>query len=337
MDSYEKLKSDVKNKSIQNLYIFHGVEDYMKNFYLKKIEDSLLDENFKSFNLEKFDDLSFNIDEFYNAVESLPAMSDKKLIIVRDIDIFKLKSDDRDKMIEIFSDIPPYTTVIFDYATFEFKPDNRQKLGKIIKSNCEVVEFKYLSTKEINTWITKRFLASDLKINVNTLEFLTFTCSYSMTNLSSEIDKLCVYSKDEVSKKDIEDVCTKVLEAKIFDVTDRLLKKDIIGTMALIDDLFMLNVDEFSIVSVINAQFQRLYSAKLGINRKLNEKYFMDLWGIYSSYAIKINLNQAKILDLEVLKKACNLCVNSAIDMVSKNFEKGEIINHLIVKIGTLL
>lgn len=337
MESYDKLKKDFKENNLLNLYIFTGEEDYLKNFYLKKIEDLLLSQDFKDFNLEKFDETNFDVDDFYNAVESYPSMSDKKLIILRDIDIFKQKSDVRDKLQDIFSDIPDYTYIIFDYATIEYKPDNRLKLGKTLKTKAEVVEFKYLANKELFTWITKKFSVFNIKINAKVLDYFVFICSKSMTNLSSEIEKLSVYSKEEVTEKDIDDICTKVLEAKIFDITDKLIKKDINGANALIDDLLMLNVDEFSIISVINSQFQRLYSAKLGSNQKVSEKFLMELWGIFNGYAVKMTLNQAKTLDLYKLKLVCNSCVKTSMDMVSVNAEKRELIDDLVLKIGYLL
>lgn len=335
MSNFEKLKKSIKSDEIENLYVFTGVEDFLKNHYLSVIENKLLDENFKSFNLEKFDENNFEINEFYNSVESFPAMSEKKLIIVRDIDVFKQKADIREKLVDIFSDIPEYTHIIFDYATIEYKPDNRQKIGKLLKDS--VVSFEHLSNKDLYAWIVKKLETYNLKINAKTLDYLIFICSKSMTNLKSEIDKLGVYSKEEVTTKDIDDICTKVLEAKIFDITDKLLKGNIDEVFALIDDLIMLNTDEFAIISVINSQFQRLYSAKIGIKQRLNEKAFMDLWGIYSGYAVKITLNQAKVLEHEFLKKACNLSVNSSMDLVSKNMDKREIINDLIINIGALL
>ncbi len=336
MNSFEKLKKDIKSGEIGNFYIFFGVEDYMKNFYLEKIESSILDENFKDFNFEKYDEISFKIDDFENSIESLPAMSDKKLIIVRNVDLFKLKTDEKEKIQEILNDLPDYVCVIFDYFGIEYKPDNRQKLAKIIKEKCEVVEFEYLSLKDLNSWIIRKFSAYNLKISSKTLEYFTFMCSVGMTNLSSEIEKLSAYSTEEVTTKDIDAVCSKVLEARIFDITDKIIKNDINGAKNIVFDLLMLKTDEFAIISVINSQFCRLYSAKIGLNRKLTEKFFSTLWSLHSPYAVKLILNQARVLELDYLKKVCFLTVNASMDLVSKNVDKTELIYDLIVSIGAI-
>lgn len=332
---FEKFKSDVKSQNISNFYIFHGKEDYMKNFYIKKIQDLLIDETFKSFNLDKFDENSFNVDEFCNCIESIPVMAERKVIIVRDLNLFKLNIDVKEKIVAILDDLPDYVCVIFDYATIEYKDDRRQKkIYKIITDKCNVVEFDYLSQKEMNKWLKNKFLAENLEISDKTCEYFTFICSMSMSNLNSECEKLIAYCKNEVFEKDIEDICSKVLEAKIFEITDKLINRDIISAKQLINDLILLKTDEFAILSVINSQFQRLYSAKLGVNK--SEKYFMDLWGIYSSYAVKISCNQAKKIDIKFLLNACNLCVKASTNMVSINIDKSEILELLIVKIGVI-
>lgn len=336
MNELENLKKDIKNESLSKFYIFYGAEDYMKNFYVKKIENLLIDDAFKSFNLEKFDEISFNLQDFSNAVDSLPAFAEKKLIIIRDFDLFKMKTEIKDQIIEILSDLPDYLCVIFDYATIEFKQDKRQKINNVIKENGEIVEFNYLSQKEINLWIEKKFQAENLTISSKTCEYFTFICSMSMSNLTSESQKLLSICENEVTNQDIDKFCSKVLEAKIFDVTDKIIKKDILSAQKLIDDLIFLKTDEFSIVSVINSQFQRFYSGKLGLNQQKSDKFYMDLWSIRSSYAIKINLEQARKLDLEYLRKACNLCAKATIDMVSLNIDKSEILQLLIVKLGAI-
>jgi len=40
--SIDKLKLEVKNKSLGKLYLFYGEEEYLKKFYLGKIEEIIL-------------------------------------------------------------------------------------------------------------------------------------------------------------------------------------------------------------------------------------------------------------------------------------------------------
>lgn len=335
-NEFQTLKNDIKNGNVQNFYVFYGEEVYLKSFYMKKIEEMIINGGFADFNLEKFDETNFELENFNNAIESLPAMAEKKLILVRDFDLFKMKAEIKDKIIEILSNLPDYVCLIFDYATIEFKEDKRQKISKIINEFGNVIEFEYLSQKDVNLWIKKKFTAENIEISDEICEYLTFVCSASLTNLTNECEKLILHCKEKVTKNDINNVCSKVLEAKIFDVADRILENDIFTAQNLINDLIFLKTNEFTIASVINSHFQRLYSAKLGAKQNKNEKFYMDLWGTRSSYAVKISLSQSSKYDIDFLRKACNLCVKTLIDMVSINGDKIEMLQILVVKLGAI-
>lgn len=326
------LKNSIKNKEIGNFYIFHGIEDYIKNDYLKKIENIIVDDSLKSFNLEKFDELNFNIDDFHNAIESFPAFAQRKLVILRDIDIFKLKSDEKEQMQDILSDLPEYICLIFDYATKEFKPDKRVKIFKTIDKNADIMEFVHLSQKDINIWLKKQL--NQLEISDKTCEYLCFICGMGLSNLLSECEKLTAFCHEKVEEQDINQICNKNLEAKIFDITDMILAKDISGAKNMVHELILQKNDEFSILSVINSQFQRLYTAKLGQYK--DEQYFMNLWGIYSAYAVKITRKSCQNVKIGFLRESLSLCMKASVDFVSQNIEKYQLLENLIVKIGAL-
>lgn len=335
-NNFLTLKKQVKDNEIAQFYIFHGVEDYMKNFYIKKIQDAIIDENFASFNLEKFDEQNFEINAFLDAVESMPAMAERKMIVVRDVDVFKLKSSDKSLFEDILADLPDYVCVIFDYATIEFKMDKRMKIGSLILKHGHVIEFENLSQNELDKFILRIFKQAEISIATDVMKYLTFITGMGMSNLVTECEKLCAFCEETVTKEDVDKVCSKVLEAKIFDVTDKIISKDINRARELISDLIMLKTDVFSILSVINSQFQRLYAIKLGQKEHKDEKYIMNLVGLHSAYAMKISSSQASKLDLVYLRNACNLCVKATFDIVSINSSQEQLLDILVVKLGAL-
>lgn len=333
---FSKLKTDLKNENIGNFYIFYGVEHYMKNFYIEKIQNQLILGEFASFNLEKFDQFNFTVEDFENAVESYPAMSERKLILVRDVDIFKLKADEKDRLIEVLSDLPEYICIIFDYIAVEYKIDARVKLGKIIKKNASEVEFEFLALPDLKAWLMRRFKTYKLEISTNNLEYLIFSCGMSMTSLSNETLKLSGYSKGTITEEDIDLVCTKAIEAKIFNIADDVMNGKMMKAFDMIDELIMQKNEEFSILAVINSQFQRLYMTKLCLNEGKNNDFIAKTINIKSSYAVNININSAQKLGIFYLRNTTNLCAKAMLEMVSENSDKYEVLKILITKIGGL-
>ena len=85
-----------------------------------------------------------------------------------------------------------------------------------------------------------------------------------MDELFSEADKLIsyVYEKRTVTKEDIDNVCTRQLSDKIFDIMDYMGRKDRENAIAYYLDLIGLQESPVKILSLINNHFTRLYNVK---------------------------------------------------------------------------
>ena len=61
----------------------------MKEYYLRQLRQKVVDETFADFNLIEFEGKGLTPEMLTEAIDSYPAMADKKLIIVQDFDLFK--------------------------------------------------------------------------------------------------------------------------------------------------------------------------------------------------------------------------------------------------------
>lgn len=84
-----QLIRDLKNGEFATLYIISGEESYMKEYYLRQLRQKVVDETFADFNLIEFEGKGLTPEMLTEAIDSYPAMADKKLIIVKDFDMFK--------------------------------------------------------------------------------------------------------------------------------------------------------------------------------------------------------------------------------------------------------
>ena len=83
-----QLIRDLKNGEFATLYIISGEESYMKEYYLRQLRQKVVDETFADFNLIEFEGKGLTPEMLTEAIDSYPAMADKKLIIVKDFDLF---------------------------------------------------------------------------------------------------------------------------------------------------------------------------------------------------------------------------------------------------------
>ena len=160
-DALQSLKQAIRAKDPGRLYFFYGEEVFLLHHYLEQLRKSIVDELTESFNFHKLTSETFDIRDFADAVENLPMMAERTMVLVDEIDVFKMNEGDREKMIDIFSDIPEYCTVVFTYETTTFKPDKRlKKLWDAVNKNGELVEFAKQNQRDLITWITRHFAAN---------------------------------------------------------------------------------------------------------------------------------------------------------------------------------
>ena len=261
---FQTLKASIRNKSIGRLYFFFGEETFLMNYYLDAVKKQLLDPLTESFNFHRFTNENFDMAEFLEAVENLPMMAEHTLIQVDDIDLFKLGESQREKMAEVFRDIPEYCTVIFTYLTVAWKPDKRlKKLWESVDTNGLVVEFCKQDQRELIPWIARHFAAQHKRISNELCAYLMDITGGTMTALSGEIQKICAYSgADEIRKADIDAVTEPVLDAVVFQMTDRISEGAYEKAFSCLGQLLKMQQEPLAILGALGGHFRRLMAAK---------------------------------------------------------------------------
>ena len=81
--------------------------------------------------------------ELNEAVEAMPMMAERTLIVVTDCDLFKLPEEQRTALIALLNDFPPYCCLVFVYDLIEYKPSKTyKKLYEALDKNAQSVKFE---------------------------------------------------------------------------------------------------------------------------------------------------------------------------------------------------
>ena len=101
--AYQKLKKDIKEGTIGTLYVFHGEEAYLRDFYLGQLKKKLLPAGMEELNLHTLSGKEFDVKTLAQLVDCLPMMSERTLIVVNDYDIYK---GDKDALAAVLRELP---------------------------------------------------------------------------------------------------------------------------------------------------------------------------------------------------------------------------------------
>lgn len=331
----QELKAALKAKTLARLYFFHGEEVFLLRHYLGQIKKLLIDDLTESFNYTRLNSENFSLQAFADAVEALPMMADYTMVQVEDIDIFKLPESDREKLTEVFSDIPDYCTVVFLFETVAWKPDKRyKKLWETVDNNGTVVEFGKQNQRDLIAWIGRHFASRGKRITTDLCAYLIDITGGTMTALAGEISKIAAYSgADEIKKTDIDAVTEPVMDAVVFHMTDAMSRGDYGAAMLKLQQLLKMQEEPIGILGAIGGHFRRLSAARTLLDNGRNSGELMKLCGM-QDYAARKTMDSARRFQPAFLKKAMELILETDIRMKTSFDDRERLLELLVLQLA---
>lgn len=308
--AFQKLKGDLSAGTLGGAYIFYGEESYLREYYLEALRKKLISAGFEDFNYHRVEGKDVNVQTLAEMAEAMPMLAERTLLVAVDFDIFKLGEEQREKLIALLEDIPPYCCIVFVYDTVEYKPNKTmKKLCKAIESHVQAVEFRPADGHDLEAWVARRFRALGKDIDRQTAEYLIFTCGGLMTGLVPEIAKIGAYAKGKsITKADIDAVADPVLSAEVFRLSDAVLQGDYDRASSILGDLLKMQTEPIVILAALGGQLRRIYTARLAIDSGRDRHWLMELWDMRSDYPAKLLLSAARRTTAEWCADAVRMC-----------------------------
>lgn len=325
----KELKKQIKARDFKKCYLFFGDESYLKTYYEGELKKNIINEGLEMMNLDIFEDKPINIDDIINSASTLPFMSEKRLIIIKNSELFKSgKKADSEKMVSYIEKIPESTCLLF----IEAEIDKRSRLYKAVQNYGYAVEFKSPRESELIKWLQNIFNQNGKQLEQSTLQYLLKTVGTDMELLKTESQKLISYKLDDyITIEDIDNICTKSTEAKIFDMLDAMGNKKPDIALEILSSMFMMKEAPIKILTLIIRQFRLIFQTKFlslnsydlsSIATRLNQRPFI----------IKGILAQSQNYSLETLKQALEDCLETDISIKSGSISGQTGIELLIIK-----
>lgn len=169
-----------------------------------------------------------------------------------------------------------------------------------------------MEERELVAWLERRARALGCAISPEDASYMIFLCGNSMTNLAGEIEKAAAHTTTgEIKKYNIDAVCSPILDAVVFDLTDAITAGKFERAVSLVGDLIAQKNNEVMIFTTITRHIQRLYAAKLCAEARGGEKQLMDMIGSKSPYYAKQLQNAARRVSLKWLRQVASLCAQT--------------------------
>ena len=331
-----ELKRAIKEGAPKNLYLFHGEEAFLREYYFDLLKRAILPPGLEDFNLHAAQGKDCSVDWIEQAVDCLPMMSERTLVQVTDFDLFAQGDKAKERLLDLLGNLPEYCCLVFVYDLLPYKADGRSKLAALLKEKGAVVDFQRQEQGDLTDWICRQFKKAGKSLDTEDARYLIFLCGDLMHDLAAEIGKIAAYaSHARVTRSDIDAVAIPQVDAVVFQMTDAMARKDFDKAASVLADLLHSRESGVMILSVMGKYFRQLYTARLYLDAGKSRGEFMSLWGMKSSYQGDKLLDAARRFSLPWCRYAVRRCAET--DLVLKNSygQEGEVLTGLLVELAS--
>lgn len=185
MNEIKNIVSDIKNGVIKPIYFLMGEEPYYIDKISDYIENNVLQEAEKGFNLQVMYGRDATVDEIVSSAKRYPMMAEKQVIIVKEAQDL---SRSIEKLVAYANNPQPTTVLVINYKYK--KLDKRKKLHKAIAKTGLVYESKKLYDNKVADWIRRVLSGKKYQIEPKAAQMLVEFLGTDLSKIANELDKL---------------------------------------------------------------------------------------------------------------------------------------------------
>lgn len=284
------------------LYIFHGADDYTIAQELEAIKKTAGDPSLLATNTSTMDGSQVAVDELRVACETVPFLSDKRLVVVYGLmgryaprqpgraAARKVDSTPYEAFGALINGIPPSTIMVL----IENELRDLNPLYKIVIGNARVKAYPLLKTPELREWIAARVRDEGGSISPAAISLLVRMVGSNLWAMSSELTKLILYAGERgIEDKDVKTVVSYTQQASVFAMVDSIIEFDMQRAETLLQQLLREGGTPTQLLSMLNRQMRLVVRARDLKQQKVPESEMRTRLGLSADWQVRKTLEQA--------------------------------------------
>lgn len=262
----QKFYRDLEKGDLSPLYFLFGEEPYLLNQSVDRFKYAVLTEGAVDFNYSLFYASDAEISSVRDAVETLPMMAPKRLVILKEAQEL---SDKEWAELETLITAPVDSTVFVILAS---RVDKRKKQIRILLEAADCVEFKKPYDNQIPGWV--KYIAGSLGLDIadDAILLLAKLVGSHLSEIEAELRKLADFVGDRkrIEVADVAQVVSRSKEENVFDFTKAIGESDRVRALEHLVHLLDQGQSEIGIVSLLARHIRLLLTVKRGLDQGLS-------------------------------------------------------------------
>ncbi len=329
------ISEQLKRKEFSSVYYIFGNEPYLKFFWIEKIREAFLHEDIREDVTYRYEGETLSSEEFESAAGSFSMLSERKMIIVKDLPLNGEVADYCLKNPDIFGS--DCIIVFYDSKEeYDKKSESAKKFIELIREKGNIIRIDSLDEKTLIRWVGKQCSIAGLAVNEYDAKYLIDCVGSSMFSIHSEIEKIKFYSTDgRLKASDVDAVCHNSAEVKGYLITNAIIEGNHGQAYSVIED-FLKTKDgnEQILAATVFGYIGKLWKVKLFLDEGKSDSEIAKAIGVRNAFSY---IKCARKHSVSEIDKAVEICVDADISLKSTATPPNAVLYRLVSELADCL
>lgn len=314
---------------LKPVYYIYGTDDYLVAEAVEEIKSEALKGGMESMNYQVFDGKGLIASSVIAAASTLPAFSDRRVVVVRGADA--IKAAEGKELIGYIEDPSESTCLIFVGGP---KADRSSAFIKSLSEGGFLKACNRLPERELSVWIKKEAARQGKKITDGAVARLIAIAGNNLREIKNELDKIILFALDkpEVEASDVEDAGLDCREETIFGLSDAIGARDLKTALKILDKVS--GEEPIKVLGAVSRQIRVLLNIKAMTRKKVEGRKMPQLIGV-PPFALDKYLKSSRRFTEKELKDAVRKLAEADKDLKTGRKPQTVVLSKLIIDLST--
>ena len=300
--SYKRIQSELAEGSLKNILLFYGREKYLIRWACGRVKETFVQPASEFFDFVRIDGTAADAEEIIGACETMPMLSERKVILVEDFD----ESEGRgERIAEYLKEFPPHALLLLLCDA----PDKRKKLYKAAAKYGSTYDFDRLPAPLLRSFLSKRFRAAGKTFDpdltglfIDLSGYYDRDSDYTLDNLVNDAAKETALSESRITAEDIENAVAGNIARDVFAFSDALTSGNRGEALRMLRSLLEYGENVFKLLGLICSQYETILAVSEMRGDGLSLTQMKSVLGIHE-FRIRKALGPASRCDAGKLRR----------------------------------
>jgi len=293
--AFKRIGKEFKKHNLKNRLLFYGREAFLIEWAVDTLLEEYVNEACRDMDFSKLDGNLVSLDQIKNHCETLPFLSEKRVVLISDFKLLegaKVKGFDETEekaLLEYIKSLPESCMLVMTADSI----DKRKKIIKTISECGSIYEFNELDEKSLKAFVEKRFREAGKTVRptviaemISSSGYYDKETDYNLLNFINDIKKVIAHNESsEIRMEDVTDTISGNLDTNVFAMVDALGRDRKDEAFQLLHNLLLSGEKEYKLLALICSQFETILSVK---EMKEEGRSFQDMKEILGIHEFRI-------------------------------------------------